>query len=96
MIYDDNTPPMLIQIGKKLEKTLPTQRYIIQKYNYITIDKSQIAYYATDKPYINPISPWWSSLEPVGVCLVPLWTYEESIWIENNWKQCIFKLGAKR
>jgi hypothetical protein len=87
MIYDKNTPPKLIQIGKKLEEYLKSD-LPPKRYKYVNLDKTGTAFLSTT------VEGWhgWKYADIRKYLPRDLYTWLKK---NQNWEQCVFKLGDK-
>jgi hypothetical protein len=89
MIYSPNTPPMLTQIGKKLEKSLKGETTL----SWCALDPDGAIFVYKYKPYTY--LGGWNSKQMQRLMWKFYGTPQELKWIKENWKQCLFELGDK-
>jgi hypothetical protein len=96
MKYNKDIHPIKKQIGLKLEKLLKDNPIVFPEHRFVTVDSRKAVEFWEDVPDHSSDFYWSPILADIYQVLYDVdFTNNEKEYIENNWRDLIFRLGEK-
>jgi hypothetical protein len=101
MLYDKNTPPILISIGQVIERVISNNTKDINKeILYCSVSRSVNGTFRVKahfrKPSFSNLYGYWGSSAIITRFIDVFLSEEEQNWIIQNEEKCLFTVGAKK